>query len=179
MRDVFFVAEGEVQARLGVTVINDAMPMNELRAVEADHEQALRVLVDIPAGYAIRELREWPRPLCARTVVVTGNPSLLYADALRSFGVLSTVSLTDSRRSVAFKLSVAVAGERSEKSYSMLTPAQARVLRLLLAGLPTAEIGSALSMGLKTVNAHVSGLLERAGTPDRTTLVARVLGGLA
>ncbi len=51
-----------------------------------------------------------------------------------------------------------------------ITPAEARVLELVLDGLPNAEIAVRLGLSVNTVKYHVSNLLTKAGVADRADL---------
>lgn len=53
-----------------------------------------------------------------------------------------------------------------------LTAAEARVLRLVAAGLTTDEVAAALSVARGTVKSHVSRILTKVGVVDRAQLVA-------
>lgn len=174
-----FIASGDIHQRLAVALINDALPGHHLFESQGDEPDALRVLVDVPAGFAVRELERTPRREARRTVVITPNDSPVYVDALRSFGLRAVITLSDALPTVAFKLSEALAGRRSGERYEILTVAQTRVVRLLLCGLTSPEMATALAVTAKTVNAHVSNVLVKTGVADRSAFVAKVLGGVA
>ena len=174
-----FIASGDIHKRLAVALINDALPGHHLFEVTKDEADAMRVLVDIPAGFAVRELQKAPRADARRCVVITPNGSAIYRDALRSFGLLAVITLDDPLPTVAFKLSEALTGRRTHEQYEVLSVSETRVVRLLLCGLAGSEIAGALGVTVKTVNAHVSNLLTRVGFTDRAALVAKVLGGVA
>ena len=58
-----------------------------------------------------------------------------------------------------------------------LSRRQADVLALLLEGHPNASIAMILGIAVRTVEVHVSALLDRVQVENRSALVARVLGG--
>src|SRR5689334_19623035 len=53
-----------------------------------------------------------------------------------------------------------------------VTPAEARVLDLVRAGMPNAEIAVRLGISVNTVKYHVARLMEKAETSDRRALPA-------
>jgi non-specific serine/threonine protein kinase len=56
-----------------------------------------------------------------------------------------------------------------------LSPREAEVLRLLVAGLPDREIAAALFLSVRTVEAHVAHILAKLGVRTRTAAVAAAL----
>ena len=56
-----------------------------------------------------------------------------------------------------------------------LTPREHEVLRLMAAGLTNREIAEALVLAEGTVKNHVSAVLAKLGTADRTNAVLRAL----
>lgn len=56
---------------------------------------------------------------------------------------------------------------------------QAEVLTLVVEGHPNASIAQLLGIATRTVEVHVTALLARAGVDNRSSLVARALGGTA
>ncbi len=56
-----------------------------------------------------------------------------------------------------------------------LTPRQAEVLALLVRGLSNATVAAALGCTERTVEMHVTALLDRAGVDSRSALISRVL----
>jgi DNA-binding CsgD family transcriptional regulator/PAS domain-containing protein len=58
-----------------------------------------------------------------------------------------------------------------------LTPAEARVLRLLAQGLPNHSIARELGCALRTIELHTTHLLRKAGVDGRTELVASFWAG--
>ena len=63
-------------------------------------------------------------------------------------------------------------GLRRAKASEGLTPAQARVVELVVAGSTNAEIASELHMSLRTVGSHLSRVYEEHGVKSRTQLIA-------
>jgi DNA-binding CsgD family transcriptional regulator len=62
-------------------------------------------------------------------------------------------------------------GKRGRPPYpQQVTPAESRVLELVRAGVPNAEIAVRLGLSVNTVRYHVSNLLSKAGVPDRKAL---------
>ncbi|MEV4155968.1 response regulator transcription factor [Nocardia salmonicida] len=56
-----------------------------------------------------------------------------------------------------------------------LTPREREVLALLAEGLPNAEIGARLNMGITTVKTHVANLMAKTGTDNRVRLAVHGL----
>jgi DNA-binding CsgD family transcriptional regulator len=59
-----------------------------------------------------------------------------------------------------------------------LSPRQAEALDLLAAGCSNREVAKALGTSVKTVEAHVTSILRKAGVESRSALVARVWSGI-
>lgn len=68
--------------------------------------------------------------------------------------------------------------ERMAKAWT-LTPRQAQVLDLVVGGAANKEIATALDCSLKTVEAHVGQLLQKARADSRSVLIARFWNGNA
>lgn len=58
-----------------------------------------------------------------------------------------------------------------------LSRRQAEVLALVVEGHPNASIAQLLGIALRTVEVHMTAILARAGVENRSSLVARALGG--
>ena len=56
-----------------------------------------------------------------------------------------------------------------------LTPAQTRVLAMVARGFSNATIAAELGIAERTVEAHVTAILEKAQVPSRAALIARVV----
>jgi DNA-binding CsgD family transcriptional regulator len=70
----------------------------------------------------------------------------------------------------------ATAAERSPDSPALkLSPREAEVLRLLITGLPDRAIAEALSISVRTVEAHVARILAKLGVRTRTAAVGAAL----
>jgi DNA-binding NarL/FixJ family response regulator len=59
---------------------------------------------------------------------------------------------------------------------AVLTPAEARVHALIVAGLSNKEIASALNRAEPTIKHQVSAILRKTGQPSRARLIAQVRG---
>jgi DNA-binding NarL/FixJ family response regulator len=57
-----------------------------------------------------------------------------------------------------------------------ISPAEARVLRQLHRGLSNRGIAAALVLSVRTVESHISNLLEKSGCHNRTQLLLWALG---
>jgi len=57
-----------------------------------------------------------------------------------------------------------------------ITPAEKRVLTLMLQGASNGAIASCLALSRRTVEGHVSALLQKTGCRSRTQLVLWALG---
>ena len=94
-------------------------------------------------------------------------------DAIRA--VLNGVFVLDS--TVSARLSRHWRHEtRDAVSAETLTPRESDVLRLLARGMSNKQVASQLSLGLRTVEGHVSNILAKLGVSSRTEAVLKALG---
>jgi DNA-binding NarL/FixJ family response regulator len=95
-------------------------------------------------------------------------------ETLAAGGTLMRPAITD-RLLRALREGEAPATEGPEQRLAPLTDRERDVLRLLAAGLSNREIAQALSLAEGTVKNHVSSVLMKLGTRDRTRAVLRAL----
>lgn len=66
---------------------------------------------------------------------------------------------------------------RAYTTLHRLTPAELRVLTLLLADLGPKDIAQRLGVGIRTVRSQLSSLYEKTGTKNQRDLIVSALGG--
>ena len=94
-------------------------------------------------------------------------------DVIRA--VLNGVFVLD--KSVSARLSRHWRREEQEGSmHSVLTPRENDVLQLLAKGMSNKQVATQLSLGLRTVEGHVSNILAKFGVNSRTEAVLQALG---
>ena len=98
---------------------------------------------------------------------------LIGRDGRRWKAEISTVALTEGRRVVGVFGAVIVESSRDERAKTMpeLTPRQAQVLDLLVAGASTDQMAETLHLSRQTVRNHVRALLRRLGVHSRLEAV--------
>jgi DNA-binding NarL/FixJ family response regulator len=62
-------------------------------------------------------------------------------------------------------------GKRVETRYDLLTDREREVLKLLADGLSVKDIGTRLSLSVKTVDVHKTNLMRKLGIHDRAGLI--------
>jgi DNA-binding CsgD family transcriptional regulator len=164
----------------------DSSHENYLRLIEeplrrvgllGDHgpsQYLARVILDFPLAWAFKRLEAMDSIIRARTLVVTQGTHPAYLDCLASFHVSGVVNATDEPSLLSGIYSAATA-QRTYHWKSNLTYMELRVSRALLQGLETREIASRLSISTKTVNAHISNVLCKTGTENRSQYLAQIL----
>lgn len=135
------------------------------------------LLLDMPRGYALKRLWQTDGSLRrAKTVVVTDNPDRVYRDVLLARGPAAVVDLD------ADAITAAVKGRRVEgvtQDRQILTWMEAQTVGLALLGMSTAELGERLRITTKTVNAHISSAIRKAGASSRSELFGMMMMGAA
>lgn len=164
------------------------------------HLRALRLVEDLPRGYAIVEaaLRHIARPaflLTDRGVLLIANESGNRMLADRSVRAALTDAFLGRASTIRFDFTRLVEGNRnvwlaiaatsSDATISLavararqrwaLTDRQTEVLDHVVRGRANATTAAELKTSVRTVELHVSGLLERVGVDNRAALVATVL----
>ncbi len=132
------------------------------------------VILDYPLTWAFGQLEVLNSVERARTLVVTQSGHPAYQDCLASYHVSGVVESTDETA----LLSGIYAAASSQKTYhwkSGLTYMELRVTRLLLKGRDTRATAEELNISFKTVNAHVSNILNKLGYSNRAQYVAALL----
>jgi DNA-binding CsgD family transcriptional regulator len=134
------------------------------------HPDALVVFDAQPWGvfHLLEDLQSVAR---SRTAVVTRPVHPIVSDCVASYHLANTFSprheeLTTDELSLL--VGAALSGTRTYQWRSGLTYMELRVTRLLLVGETTRSIASRLSISSKTVNAHMSNILAKTGTENRT-----------
>lgn len=68
-------------------------------------------------------------------------------------------------------------GDREEPTTARLTPAESKVLTVLLDGKTNSEIAQALNIGIGTVRSHVINILGSCNCKNRSEVIAKILTG--
>lgn len=130
------------------------------------------------------------REVAVPVIVVTGHPSLRTAiDAVR-LPVTAYLLKPVNNRELLDEVVKALSGAQLTRAGASpcdrlevmggrwaLTPRQREVLSLVVKGHANKEVASALGCSLRTVELHVSALLEKTAADSRTELLARFFHG--
>lgn len=134
------------------------------------------IILDLPTGYALRQLENLTPAQRKRAIVITPALHPAYHDVLASYHVRLVTPANDQSGLQLAKMLLHdnefIPGFHSRTG---ITYMEARVLRLAILGHSTQAIGRALSINVKTVNAHISNLLGRLGHHSRAQLIAHLL----
>lgn len=134
------------------------------------------------SGVAVAQTVRATRPE-VRILVLTGYDSPAYARALAQIGVHGLLSKTTPGPEIVCAARRICTGETLpiavltplELSGEALTEREQTVLALLVAGLRNREIAEQLHISLKTVEFHVSQLLEKLGARSRTEAMSKAI----
>lgn len=137
-----------------------------------------RVLLDYPLTYALRELNRLSSFERSHTLVCTQARHEVYYDCLASFHV-ATVAHTFDEYGVIAGTHAAASAQRHYTYRSGLTYMELRVTRLLLLAVAKSDLTEHLNITSKTVNAHISNILNKLGHESRTQYVADLLSSAA
>jgi len=134
-----------------------------------------RVILDYPLTYALRQLKQLSSFERSHTLVCTQASHDVYLDCLASFHV-ATVTDVFNQYGVIAGLHAAAGAQRHYAYKSGLTYMELRVTRLLLLAVAKDELADRLRITSKTVNAHVSNILNKLGHESRSQYIAALLG---
>lgn len=138
-------------------------------------------LPDISGIAVAKAIRKNTPNVCI--LVLTGYDDPAYAKALAKLGVQGMLAKTTPGSDILDAVRQIRAGERLpmeapapfEQSIATLTEREQTVLGLLAAGYRNREMAERLQVSLKTVEFHVSQLLEKLGVRSRTEAMGRAI----
>lgn len=165
----------------GLDVVGVASTVEE--AVELIRGTAIDVvLLDIRLGAdsGLRLLQTELPPPAPAIVVLSAYDYPQYADAALRLGaagfVVKTAPLAELRDAIERAAAGGLAFHvRPQAKRTRLSPREREVVRLVVDGRTNDEIGSALSIGVRTVETHLRRVFERFEVASRTELAARAL----
>lgn len=164
-----------VSDRLFRSLVQGLASRNDVQFVEAAGHGVAQLILDFPLMWAFGQLDRMDSVERGRTIVVTQSSHAAYLDAIGSYHVSGVIDNAEEDR----LLSCVYAASASLRTYrwrSGLTYMELRITRLLLRGLDTAAIADALRVSPKTVNAHISNILNKLGHESRTQYLAALVG---
>jgi DNA-binding NarL/FixJ family response regulator len=164
-----------------VTVAPSLEAANEAGLFDAERVDV--VLLDIRLGTdsglrALTPVESGQRPAI---IVLTAYDYPQYAEAALRLGAAGFVLKTAPLRELVDAIRRVAAGglafsvRPSSAGLARLSPREHDVVRLVADGRTNDEIGSALSIGSKTVETHLARLFERLGVASRTELAMRAV----
>ncbi|MDT3682437.1 MAG: helix-turn-helix transcriptional regulator [Truepera sp.] len=156
-------------------LIQHALEHIEASASEQPGPYSAHLLLDFPMAWAIGRLTEMNSLDRAKTLIVTQGTHDAYRDLLASFHISGVVGTSDLRAIVA-GIYAAASSLKTYQWKSGLTYMELRVTRLLLQGLDTSSAAETLRVSQKTINAHVSNILNKLGIESRAQYIAALLG---
>lgn len=138
-------------------------------------------LPDISGIAVAKAIRKNAPDVCI--LVLTGYDDPAYAKALAKLGVQGMLAKTTPGSDIVEAVRRIRTGERLlmeapapfEQSIAALTEREQTVLGLLAAGYRNREMAERLQVSLKTVEFHVSQLLEKLGVRSRTEAMAKAI----
>jgi DNA-binding NarL/FixJ family response regulator len=138
-------------------------------------------LPDISGITVAKAIRKHTPSVCI--LVLTGYDDPAYAKALAKLGVQGMLAKTTPGSDIVDAVRHIRTGERLpmeapapfEQSIATLTEREQTVLGLLAAGYRNREMAERLQVSLKTVEFHVSQLLEKLGVRSRTEAMGRAI----
>lgn len=174
-----FVGEADLRVVATATTGEEA-----LRQIAACAPDLLILDLRLPdmSGVAVARTVRATRP-DVRILVLTGYDSPAYAKALAQIGVHGLLPKTTPGPEIVCAARRICAGEALpiaaltplDLSGDALTEREQTVLELLVAGLRNREIAERLHIALKTVEFHVSQLLEKLGARSRTEAMGKAI----
>jgi DNA-binding NarL/FixJ family response regulator len=134
------------------------------------------LVIDVPQLFAFRVLESLSTTERSRCVVLaqSGHPD--YLACLADYFPSGIVSVFDDAQLLISALHTAAAGRGTVFHESDLRRAECRVVRDALLGFSTEEIAARTGTAVKTVNAHVSNVLRRAGFGSRAEYLMALIG---
>lgn len=176
LQDAGYETEGVGSAGAGETRLNDGGVDLVVADIEMPGNRQLEFLQKL-------KLRQPPVPV----IIVTGHPTLDTAVTAVRLPVTAYLTkpvdhaelLVEIERVLSHDQPLHAAGERIDRQLEMttarwsLTPRQREVLAMVVRGNANKDIARTLECAQRTVELHVTMLLEKAGAESRSQLTAR------
>ncbi len=165
----------------GYTSIESATTIKESRSkIAAFNPEAIIVDINLPDGSGL-ELVQWIRKISGTVaiIVLSLNEPSLFAHLARNAGANAYVSKSRPVDEIVSTLSFAIAHPGSftsslttaEMSLVELTPREIDLLHLLARGASNLEISSTLYISVSTVKTHISSILRKLKSTNRTMAI--------
>jgi DNA-binding NarL/FixJ family response regulator len=165
----------------GYTSIETAATIKESRSkVAAFNPEAMIVDINLPDGSGL-ELVQWIRKISATVaiIVLSLNEPSLFAHLARRAGANAYISKSRPIDEIISTLNFAVANPGSftssltiaEMGLVELTPREIDLLHLLARGASNLEISSTLYISVSTVKTHISSILRKLESTNRTMAI--------
>ena len=165
----------------GYTSIETAATIKESRSkIAAFNPEAMIVDINLPDGSGL-ELVQWIRKISATVaiIVLSLNEPSLFANLARSAGANAYISKSRPIDEIVSTLTFAIANPGSftssltaaEMSLVELTPREIDLLHLLARGASNLEISSTLYISISTVKTHISSILRKLESTNRTMAI--------
>jgi DNA-binding NarL/FixJ family response regulator len=165
----------------GYTSIETAATIKESRSkVAAFNPEAMIVDINLPDGSGL-ELVQWIRKFSATVaiIVLSLNEPALFAQLARSAGANAYISKSRPIEEIVSTLAFAIANPESFTSSLSntsiglvdLTPREIDLLHLLARGASNLEISSTLYISVSTVKTHISSILRKLESSNRTMAI--------
>lgn len=165
----------------GYSSIETASTIKESRSkVAAFNPEAMIVDINLPDGSGL-ELVQWIRKISATVaiIVLSLNEPSLFAHLARSAGANAYISKSRPIDEIVSTLNFAVANPGSftssltiaEMGLVELTPREIDLLHLLARGASNLEISSTLYISVSTVKTHISSILRKLESTNRTMAI--------
>ena len=165
----------------GYSSIETAATIKETRSkVAAFNPEAMIVDINLPDGSGL-ELVQWIRKISATVaiIVLSLNEPSLFAHLARSAGANAYISKSRPIDEIVSTLNFAVANPgcftssltSAEMSLVELTPREIDLLYLLARGASNLEISSTLYISVSTVKTHISSILRKLESTNRTMAI--------
>jgi len=162
----------------GYSAVETSATIKESRSkVAAFNPEAMIVDINLPDGSGL-ELVQWVRKISTTVaiIVLSLNEPLLFAHLARSAGANAYISKSRPIDEIVATLNFATANPGSftssltaaEMSLVVLTPREIDVLHLLAKGASNREIASTLYLSISTVKTHISSILRKLESSNRT-----------
>jgi DNA-binding NarL/FixJ family response regulator len=163
-----------------IAVVARATTLAEARVIAAREDVDVLLLdLRLPDGNGLELLPEITQRGRPATLILSSFELRQYVAAALRFGADGFVSKTAPLAEVADAIRVVAAGgaaytseqlRHGRSAFVALRPREREIVKLLVAGMSNDEIGGALGISPKTVEAHLSRLYQRAGVMTRLEL---------
>ena len=165
----------------GYTCIKTAATIKESRSkIAAFNPEGIIVDINLPDGSGL-ELVQWIRKISATVaiIVLSLNEPSLFAHLARSAGANAYISKSRPINEIVSILKFAVAHPDSftstlttaEMNLVELTPREIDLLHLMAGGASNIEISSTLFISVSTVKTHISSILRKLQSSNRTMAI--------